>query len=296
MVSVSFIVKKMVDSRLSNGDRQELCAGDQLMKKKFLILSFIVSMAYGCGKEAAKSYRNGSENSFKGIISLPVLFSFSLPPRNSFKLDEATQLSRINGYAWRVDGQGKNCQDSIAHESFGSYEDGKKFSFNISGTCSYFVTVMLGELASTKLSLTDRITYIQQVQPIMDQQCVSCHTEFSSFAGVRAQAKNIVASIEAGTMPPSGALADEKIALFLAWADAGFAEKDLKEQEPNVVNSALSEVFYRNNYNDRITDYELLGRTSYELRRSLWIQPAAEALGLQTTQVFTAPTDSSEKK
>ena len=250
-----------------------------------------IGLLVGCGSDPEKNYRRSRLGSLDAVPTLPVSFSFSLPARASFNLDAHTLMTKVNGFAWRIEPQGEKCRDTSLHEGYGPYEDNRVFAMEVSGTCSYSINIKIGELSSGSLWIAAPINYDQHIQPIINKQCVSCHAEYANYQGVRANARNIVSRIEAETMPPKLALGDSEIALFLAWGDGGFIEKNLSQGPVSKSEQALSHVYYRNDNNDVIFSNELLGRTFYELRRSLWIQPDGEALGLSTSQLFTFRTE-----
>jgi len=225
------------------------------------------------------------------VVVQPVKFSFSLPSRTNLGLDASVLQQKMNGYAWRIVGQGERCADSKVHESYGPYEDARTYAMELSATCNYLVKIMVGALNTSAspaaLNLTTTINYESHIKPVIQQSCVSCHAGYQDFSGVQKNARSIVSHIENETMPPAAPLDGSIVALFLAWADDGYQQSDPNPSIPTATDEALSEVYYRNNSNDMINNYELLGRTSYELRRSLWIQPAGEALDLANEQIYT---------
>jgi len=91
-------------------------------------------------------------------------------------------------------------------------------------------------------------TYAQQVKPILDGRCVTCHQagaigpfSLDSYAGAKANAKALAAAVEAGRMPPWLAgpadvsylddpqLTDDQKKVLRAWADANAPEGDPKK-------------------------------------------------------------------
>lgn len=250
-------------------------------------------VSFACGT-SEQNYRKVALNSADALPIQPVDFSFSLPARSNLGLDSSVLQQKMTGYAWRIEGQGDKCADSQVHESYGPYQDSRIFAMQLSSTCNYLVKIMVGALAEAPaaLELTGTINYTDHIKPIITSQCLSCHADYKDFAVVDKIAKTIVTQVENQTMPPSGGLDGSQIALFLAWGDAGFLEKDPNPTVPTAADQSLSAIYYRNNANDKIMDYELLGRSSFELRRSLWIQPEGQALGLSHEQIFTFKTSS----
>ncbi len=274
--------------------------------KRTLIPSFILSVSiaacFACGSaESDQSYRKVAQATLDAVVVQPVKLSFSLPSRTNLGLDAKVLQQNMNGYAWRIVGQGERCVDSKIHESYGPYEDARTYAMELSASCNYLVKIMVGKLKTTSaLNLTATINFESHIKPVIQQNCVSCHAGYQDFNEVQKNARSIVAHIENETMPPAAPLDGSIIALFLAWADDGYQQKDPNPSIPTAAEEALSEIYYRNNSNDMINNYELLGRTSYELRRSLWIQPAGEALNLANDQIYTFRTsltlDSNESR
>jgi hypothetical protein len=251
-------------------------------------LSTSVALGLACGSAELQNYRKVPQGSLDATPAQPVDFYFSLPSRSNLGLDTSVLQQKMTGFAWRIEGQGDKCTDTKVHESFGPYEDARTYAMQLSATCNYLIKIMVGELAPTPaLSLTATINYDEHIKPVIQQQCVSCHADFSDFSAIEKNATSIVAHVENETMPPNAPLDGATIALFLAWGDDGFKQSNPDPTPVTPADSALSAVFYRNNTNDFIKSYELMGRTTYELRRSLWIQPAGEALGLDNQQIYT---------
>lgn len=242
----------------------------------------------GCGA-AEESYRKVAQASLDAVPYQPVQFSFSLPSRSNLGLDSSLLQQKMTGYAWRVEGQGERCSDTKAHESYGPYEDARTYAMELSATCNYLVTIMVGELAtkSAALNLTATINYEDHLKPIVQKQCLSCHADYADVNVIAKNASSIVSHVENETMPPNAPLDGSEIALFLAWGDDGFKTSNPNPKAVTATDTALSSVFYRNNANDMIMSHELLGRTIFELRRPLWIQPGGDALNLENQQIYT---------
>lgn len=252
-------------------------------------LSASVVLGVACGT-AEQNYRKVALGSLDAEPAPPppVEFSFSVPSRSTLGLDTSVLQQKMTGYAWRIEGQGDKCLDTEAHESFGPYEDARTYAMKLSPTCNYLIKIMVGELASQPaLNLTATINYEDHIKPVIQQQCLSCHADYQDFSVIEKNASAIVSHIENETMPPNAPLDGTLIALFLAWGDDGFQQKNPNPTPITPADTALTAVYYRNNINDFIMSYELMGRTTYELRRSLWIQPAGEALGLDNQQLYT---------
>ena len=85
------------------------------------------------------------------------------------------------------------------------------------------------------------VTYENQIKPILDTHCVSCHTsslsgpdragapagfDFDTYQGAAATAVAANAEIQQGTMPLSAPLHDEEKRLFQQWIDNGLVASD----------------------------------------------------------------------
>jgi len=100
----------------------------------------------------------------------------------------------------------------------------------------------------------DRVTYYEDVLPILNDNCVNCHTEgglapfaVDDYAEAKTWATSIVAATSSRTMPPwgidnSGAcntfadarwLEDEELAVLAAWVDDGLLEGDPATEIPD---------------------------------------------------------------
>ncbi|TNE91552.1 MAG: hypothetical protein EP330_04925 [Deltaproteobacteria bacterium] len=99
-------------------------------------------------------------------------------------------------------------------------------------------------LALVGCGTSTNATYHRDVRPLMEANCVTCHSgdatvapyDFSSYESVASYAPLIVAAVEEKIMPPWGYdpgcndivglehLSDDEIALFTAWAERGYPE------------------------------------------------------------------------
>jgi hypothetical protein len=261
-------------------------------------LSAALALSTACGTAEPQNYRKVAQGALDALPAEPLVdFSFSIPSRNNMGLDGAVLKQKMTGYAWRIEGQGDKCTDSRVHESYGPYEDGRTYAMQLSASCNYLVKIMVGELGiQPALNLAATVNYDDHIKPVIQQQCVSCHVDYQDFRVISKNASSIVAHVESETMPPTAPLDGALIALFLAWADDGFQESNPNPPPLTAADTALGSVYYRNNTNDMIMSYELMGRTTYELRRSLWLQPAGESLGLANQQIHTFRVSGPESK
>ncbi len=246
--------------------------------------------AVACGGEIRSDKRQLKGVSLDVRAAKPVAFEFAIPDRSKLAAEVSDINETLTGYYYSVRGEGKSCPSSELHEGAGLYDDGRVIAFDLIGACNYLLTIKLGQFvepAPTAALTQTVINFQDHIQPIIKTNCVSCHPAYDSYAGVKDAARSMVLAVEDEVMPPTAPLGGSDIALFLAWADGGYLENDPAPHIPSAAEKSIDKVYYRNNNNDFIQSYELLGRTKYELQRALWLQSDGEARGLQTKQLFT---------
>ncbi len=260
------------------------------MKRSLQLFSLLTcAAAIGCGQEVERIERRQTKTaSLDAVPNSPVEFTFTLPDRATLRQQIPNIDEMITGYYYKIQGEGNNCPRSEVHEKSGVYDDGMLLKLTVQSSCNYLITVQIGEysepsgpaaLKATTINFTDHI------KPLLSEHCASCHPSYTVYSEAKAAGRAIVMSAENETMPPSRPLEDMSIAMLLSWADHNYPEIDLKAEAPSSL--ALKRILYRNNNNDYLQSYELFGRSSYELRRSLWLQPEGQAAGLSTNQLYT---------
>jgi hypothetical protein len=241
-----------------------------------------------CGGEIVTSLRQERLQGLDAASKRRLDFEFRLPDRGSITARDSTTIDRLNAYYYRFEGEGPECPKGERFEGADAYQDNKTIKLKLTDLCNYSIVIKIGESEASPLALTaSTISYERHIQPILQKSCSSCHAGFASYQGARASAEAIVMAVEEQTMPPDQALPLSDIAAFVAWADDGFLERDPIAAKTTVLEQQISKVYYRNNNNDSLMAYELLGRTTYELRRSLWLQDDGLTLGLETKQLYT---------
>lgn len=71
------------------------------------------------------------------------------------------------------------------------------------------------------------ITFAMNVKPIIDNNCVGCHSaggnfpNLTSFSGISANAANVKFQVANGLMPQGNPLSDEEIQAIVCWVDNG---------------------------------------------------------------------------
>ncbi len=248
----------------------------------------------GCGSEQMTNERQQTLSGFDARPAAEVYLAFQLPDRASFSDDGPALSSQIDSYYFRYAGQGPRCPSvTEQHEEYGVYEDRKVLGAKVTSNCDYQVTIKLGSSRASEASLSLKsaspVTYEDHIQKILTSQCVACHGTWKDWTGVSGAKSEIVAAVESGSMPPSQALSDAEIATFLAWADTNFLQRNPNPVLVTPDEEKLKRVFYRNNNDDLLNGLELLGVTTKDLRRSLWIQEEGLEAQLKTRQLYTFP-------
>lgn len=268
------------------------------MKIRVMIVTCFSLVLMACGGETRSDKRQEKGISLDVLAYKPVKFEFMLPDRSTLVSESPDITAKLTGFFYKIQGEGEACPESEVHEDAGSYDDGRLISLNVISACNYLVTIKIGNFqapATAALTATT-VNYQEHIQGLVQQNCVSCHASYASYAGVKDAAKAMVMAVENESMPPTAPLAGSEIALFLAWADSGFLENNPTASLPSPQEQSLNKVYYRNDNYDYIQSYELLGRTRYELQRSLWLQAEGQAEGLQTKQLYTFYGASSESE
>lgn len=73
-------------------------------------------------------------------------------------------------------------------------------------------------------------TYTKDIKPIMTANCTGCHTsgvddpDLTNYENVKAEIDAIIADIENGSMPPSGALPSTTLNIIKNWKATGMKE------------------------------------------------------------------------
>jgi uncharacterized membrane protein len=72
------------------------------------------------------------------------------------------------------------------------------------------------------------ITFSKNVKPIIDNNCVSCHStgggqppNLETYIGIRVEATSVKSEVVSKDMPIGGSLTNEEISAISCWVDAG---------------------------------------------------------------------------
>ena len=253
-----------------------------IVMSSILLCSLLLA---SCGSEKSADYRSPKlANTLEAISEKPneVVVRFTLPDRS-----QDASLKAVTGYYLRLIGEGSNCPPGEMIEEVGTWDDANRVvNLKVNGKCTYGVTMRLGVYQGPALARTGPINYEEHIKPMLELNCISCHETFASYSEVVQNGEMIIQQVEAKTMPQLAPLSDADIAMFLAWKDGAFLETS-SVGLPSAKEQLLSSVYYQNNHNDFLMAYEMLSRSTYELRRSLWIQPAGIAAGLLVKEIST---------
>lgn len=64
-------------------------------------------------------------------------------------------------------------------------------------------------------------SYANEVKSLVSSKCVSCHSSYSSHAGLTANTNKIRETIIDGSMPKNGTLTDDEKNKIICWIDGG---------------------------------------------------------------------------
>ena len=176
-----------------------------------LSLFVVMSLLYSCSDsgEDADPCVNGPQLRVEGVIA-SVEGSASGEINASATGGQAPLMFSIDGSNFQSDG------------SFTGLEaDDYQVTVKDANDCTDSEMVTVEEVPE--------VLYATQIRPIIDQSCQisNCHGDnqgipsFATYNDVRANAAGIKSRTSAGTMPPSGPLPDEQIALISDWVDQG---------------------------------------------------------------------------
>jgi hypothetical protein len=63
--------------------------------------------------------------------------------------------------------------------------------------------------------------FTSAVLPIIQSNCVSCHSSYNTYAGVKASVSAIRSEVVSGNMPKGGSLTTDQKNAIVCWIDAG---------------------------------------------------------------------------
>jgi len=82
------------------------------------------------------------------------------------------------------------------------------------------------------LQLQDQPTYLADIKPLVDKQCITCHNpngnspDLTDYAKLKAHAESSRTEISAGSMPLIGALETANMELFERWVELDMPESE----------------------------------------------------------------------
>lgn len=215
---------------------------------------------------------------------------FYLPAPDSIITDAETLGSPLDIYYLRVDALGDDCEDGgTVLEQSGPYPNNSEEPIALPSKdgCDYEVEFLLGSTAEPldPDATSETITYESPIAKSLNDHCLSCHPGYNSYEAVMLVKDEIVFQVENSLMPPDGGLPDVSIAAYLAWQANGFLESDPNKPEPDSLRATVRQVFYRNNRNSTVYNYQLLGRRYLVYEESLWLQEIGYQAGYRSTEL-----------
>lgn len=256
--------------------------------RKF-ILSTILLHCVQCGEELNYRETASQELDSNAAVGETTDFYLTLPDRSLLEERIPTVKDELNFFLIELRPEGDQCNDSEAIIRQDSYVDELEFKFALNRSCSYAINIVFGSKANS-LALQS-ISYEASIKALVDNSCVSCHVEYASYDGMSSDFENIIFQIENRLMPPpeEPRLSDRDIAMFSAWRAGGYLNEDpnaIPEESP--LNN-FAKVFYRNNYNEYVFDFELENNTFVIYDDSVWLQENGESQGWEAVE-FAFPT------
>ena len=156
---------------------------------------------------------------------------FNLPDRRAIEGDFSVISSQLNGYQVVLESS-ETCNEEKSIELSGRYVDEKKVSLLLEPSCTYWLSVALGNFYQEQMEeasflavgdMAHRENFEAEVFPIFEESCLSCHGasskdgDLSTFETSIALMAKIKEHLEMETMPPSGPLQADKRAVLDAW-------------------------------------------------------------------------------
>ncbi len=264
---------------------------------KSIIVVGISLLATACGTKSGVLLP-GPDGAVNQNSSLTAI-SIGLPDRAALKTQVADIETKMNGFHLIIGPVDVNCMGATKINQIDGYAAAPVVNASLAQGCDYDVILAIGQKADGQPQTGGNTTpagapsYEGKIKPLVDAKCVSCHKsgaqfpDLSNFAAVKAQSASLKRRVDAGTMPPSGALAGSDRDLVTSWIDGGMLEKDAPAAtlpaQPSVPADKLAAVYYKNSVALRIKKEDIAGKASYKVPLSLQIQEDGKKIGLGAT-------------
>jgi hypothetical protein len=96
-----------------------------------------------------------------------------------------------------------------------------KFCFTASIVVFFVTCKKKNTTVSYTPSCSGTKSYINNVAPLLQSYCTSCHNTYSSYTSVKNSASSIRSSIVNGSMPKNSTLTEDQKNSIVCWIDAG---------------------------------------------------------------------------
>lgn len=216
-----------------------------------------------------------------------------LPDRSEVQTKDPETLALINSVYLKITPAGLRCQDQNTLEILDAYRDNEAIVFSTQKFCDYQVELFIGQTDPKKLDqqenqkqITSIVNYTDDIKPIIQKHCLSCHPNYLSYEGLTSQFDELVFQVENQLMPPSEPLDTISIARFLAWQANDYAATNPQLPEADSRLANISKIYYRNNLNTIVFEYMLLNINHFIYEDSLWLQADGEAEGIETIELL----------
>jgi len=265
------------------------------------ILSFICKLLSGlvllllvaCDDEEVDQRQMSKWNSSDLEVQVGPDLLVYLPDRSQLQATNPDVIDLINSFYLKITPEGQRCQDQKTIEILDAYRDNEAIEFRTLRFCDYRLEFMVGHTDPKKIAnsgaqkqLNSAVNYVDNIQPILQEHCLSCHPNYLSYRELMPYFAELVFQVENNLMPPTQPLAQADIARFLVWQANDFAETNPQDPDADSLLANISQVYYRNNLNTVVFEYMLLNRNYFAYEDSLWLQPDGEAIGIQTLELL----------
>ncbi|NRA64824.1 MAG: hypothetical protein HRU19_10110 [Pseudobacteriovorax sp.] len=252
---------------------------------KFLrLLSFII-FTLSCGEVIDKRTSETNSEDVEAVTG-ETPFYMTLPDRADYQDQMPDIFSSIDQFVVTLSPEGDSCTVSEPLTYSGTYVDGFEISENLSRSCDYQVTVSFGKASETTLAI-QKVSYEQNIKPLIDEHCLACHEDYTSYESIEGIRDNIVFQVENKTMPTEDdpPLTEFEIATFIAWRAFDFPNEDPDKISDDSPLKTIQTTYYRNNFNEYIYSFQLQNNSFVIYDASVWLQPDGENAGWPVIEI-----------
>lgn len=249
---------------------------------KFALAAAAVLLA-ACGKTKVVEPVVG--NGGAGLTSV----SIGLPDRSSKKDEVADIETKMNGYHLTIEPVDAACAGATKVSKVADYTNTVTLTESLKQGCDYNITLALGNKGGAAAQPAQPApSYEGKIKALLQAECTACHKpgnkspDLTTAEAAKKYGARVYARVQAGTMPPSGALGADDKASLKAWADAGYPEKDQSSAGSGSTSAdKLGAVYYKNDPVFRIKKEDILGKATFAATLNLTLQADGKAIGLK---------------